>query len=192
MNKTTMNDTAMLTQSTLNGIDTKRQSQTMDTIRKNLAAGAVRLRAVNRWQGGTQTQSRISAFDAAGGHHQHVEEFAVDTDLPEAFLGTDQGAAPTEHALQALAACMTTTMVYNCAARGIEVRSVESEVQGDMNAAGFFQVDETIRRGFSGVRIKFNIDANAPDEELQQLLQASPIFDVFTNGVPVSVELGEV
>ncbi len=187
-----MNNTTMLNESTLNGIDIKRQSQTMDAIGKNLSVGEVRLRAVNRWQGGTHTQSRITAFDAAGGHHQHVEEFAVETDLPQAFLGTDLGPAPTEHALQALAACMTTTMIYNCAARGIEVRSVESEVQGDMNAAGFFQLDETVRKGFSGVRIKFDIDANATDEELQQLLQASPLFDVFTNGIPVSIELGEV
>ena len=44
-------------------------------------------------------------------------------------MGSDLGPAPTEHALQALAACMTTTMVYNCAARGIQVRSVESEVE---------------------------------------------------------------
>jgi hypothetical protein len=69
---------------------------------------------------------------------------------------------------------------------------VESEVVGEMNAAGFFLLDETVRRGFSRVRIKFNIDADAPAEELQQLLQASPLFDVFTNGVPVSIELGEV
>jgi uncharacterized OsmC-like protein len=164
----------------------------MDAIGNDLSAGEVRLRATNRWQGGTQTQSRITAFDAGGGHHQHVKEFAVKTDLPEAFLGSDLGPAPTEHALQALAACMTTTMVYNCAARGIQVRSVESEVQGEMNAAGFFQLDKTVRNGFSRVSIKFDIDANASDEELLQLLQASPLLDVFTNGIPVSIELGEV
>jgi uncharacterized OsmC-like protein len=187
-----MNKTTMPTQATLNGIDTQRQSQTMAAILQNPAAGEVRWRAVNRWQGGTRTQSRISSFDAGGGHHQHVDTHALNSDLPQAFLGTDQGATPTEHALQALAACMTTTMIYNCAARGIEVRSVESEVEGAMNAAGFCQLDGTVRRGFSQVRIKFNIDADAPDEELQELLQASPLFDVFTNGVPVSIQLGEV
>ena len=187
-----MKNTTTLTESSLNGIDIKRQSQTMNAIGKNISAGEVRLRATNRWQGGTQTQSRITAFDAAGGHHQHVNEFAVETDLPEAFLGSDLGPAPTEHALQALAACMTTTMVYNCAARGIQVRSVESEVQGEMNAAGFLQLDKTVRNGFSRVSIKFDIDANASDEELLQLLRASPLLDVYTNGIPVAIELGEV
>jgi uncharacterized OsmC-like protein len=84
---------------------------------------------------------------------------------------------------------MTTTMVYNCAARGIEVRSVKSEIEGEMNAAGFFQLDGSVRNGFSQIRLRFDIDADAPDEELQRLLEASPLFDVFTNGVPVTVEL---
>jgi uncharacterized OsmC-like protein len=173
----------------LNGIDTKRQHQTMGAIRSNLTMGDVRFFAVNRWEGGTHTRSQITAFDAAGGHHRHTEDFAVDTDLPEAFMGTGRAPAPTEHALQSLAACMTTTMVYNCAARGIEVRSVKSVVEGEMNAAGFFQLDGSVRKGFSQVRLRFDIDADAPDEELQQLLQSSPLFDVFTNAVPVTVEL---
>jgi uncharacterized OsmC-like protein len=187
-----MNNTATLAEPTLNGINIKRQAQTMDAIGKNLSAGTVRLRATNRWQGGTHTQSQITAFEAAGGRHRHVQNFAVENDLPEAFLGSDLGPAPTEHALQALAACMTTTMIYNCAARGIEVRSVKSEVQGDMNAAGFFQLNETVRKGFSQVSMKFDIDADASDEELKQLLNASPLLDVFTNGIPVSIVLGDV
>lgn len=185
-----MNNVTTQTPPSLNGIDTGRQNQTMGAIRNNLDLGDVRFSAVNRWEGGTHTRSRITAFDAAGGHHRHANDFAVDTDLPEAFLGTDRAPAPTEHALQALAACMTTTMVYNCAARGIKVRSIESEVEGEMNAAGFFQLDGSVRKGFSQVRLRFNIDADAPDEELQQLLQASPLYDVFTNGVPVTVALG--
>jgi uncharacterized OsmC-like protein len=186
-----MNHTTLLkeTTPTLNGINRERQSQTMNAIGKNLAAGEVRVRAVNRWQGGVRTQSKITAFEAGGGHHHHVNEFDVATDLPGAFLGEDQGPMPTEHALHALAACMTTTMVYNCAAKGIKVRSVISEVEGDMNAAGFFQLNESVRKGFSHVRIKFDIDADASNEELQQLLEASPLFDVFTNGVPVLIEL---
>jgi uncharacterized OsmC-like protein len=185
-----MNDTTTTqTPTRLNGFDTEHQQQMMGAIRNNLDMGAVRFQAVNRWEGGAHTRSRISAFDAAGSRHKHVEEFTVDTDLPEAFLGAGRAPAPTEHALQSLAACMTTTMVYNCAARGIEVRSVESEIQGEMNAAGFIQLDGSVRRGFSQVRLRFDIDADAPDEELQRLLEASPLFDVFTNGVPVTVEL---
>jgi uncharacterized OsmC-like protein len=146
-----MNNTTILPQSTHNGIDTKRQSQTIEAIGKNPAAGEVRLRATNRWQGGTRTQSRITAFAAAGGHHQHVKEFAVDT--------------PTEHALQALAACMTTTMIYNCAARGIEVRSVESEVQGEMNAAGFFKSTKPSAKDFQ---------KSPPSAPVQRRLQGPP------------------
>ena len=83
-------------------------------------------------------------------------------------------------------------MIYNRAARGIEVRSVESEVQGDMNAAGFFQLNGTVRKGFSQVSMKFDIDADATDEELKQLPNTSPLLDVFTNGIPVSIVLADV
>ena len=86
-----MNNTTIPTQSTLNGIDIEQQSRTMEGVRENPALGEVQFCAVNRWQGGTQTRSRITAFDTAGGHHTHVEDFAVDTDLPQAFLGTDLG-----------------------------------------------------------------------------------------------------
>ena len=173
----------------LNGIDTVSQEKTLKAVSDKNALGETRFCAINRWRGGTQTRSGISTFDAAGTSHSHMENFEVDTDLPQGFLGTDQAPAPTEYALQSLAACMTTTMVYNCAARGIEVRSVESKIEGEMNAAGFFQLNKKVRNGFSQVRVRFNIDADASDEELQQLLESSPLFDVFSNGVPVEVEL---
>ncbi|MFT6594349.1 MAG: hypothetical protein ACJAT3_000310 [Akkermansiaceae bacterium] len=72
---------------------------------------------------------------------------------------------PTEHALQALAACMTTTMIYNCAARGIEVRSVESEVQGEMNAAGFFKSTKPSAKDFQ---------KSPPSAPVQRRLQGPP------------------
>ncbi len=185
----TMHNTTIEVPATLNGIETEGQSQTMGAIRENPEMGEVRFRAVNRWRGGARTRSGIAAFDAAGARQAHLQAFTVDTDLPQGFQGADSAPAPTEHALQALAACMTTTMVYNCAARGIEVRSVESEVEGQMNASGFLQLGKPARKGFSQVRLGFKIDADASENELQSLLQSSPLFDVFTNGVPVSVNL---
>lgn len=187
-----MNHNTTREQPSLNGIDVEQQSQTIATIGGNPGFGEVRFQAENQWMGGTRTRSRITAFRTAGTRCPHSDSFAVETDLPVGFQGTDQAPAPTEHALQALAACMTTTLVYNCAARGIEVRSVEAEVQGEMNSGGFLQTDESVRRGFARVGLRFHIDADAPGKELRELLQASPLFDVFTNGVPVDVELGRM
>ena len=184
-----MKDITIQPPAILNGIDTLRQKHSMGALRSDLDRGAVRFQAVNCWEGGTKTRSRITAFEAADMRFSHSERFTVETDLPGAFLGDDRAPTPTEHALHSLAACMTTTMVYICTARGIEVRSAEAEVQGEMNAAGFTQVDDSVRRGFSCIRLRFNIDADAPDGEIQQMLEESPLFDVFTNGVPLTVEM---
>lgn len=170
---------------TRNGIDCTRQAQTLEAIAGNHALGDVRFRATNHWRGGTRTGSCIDGYASAGTDMKHQNSFTIDSDLPEGFLGTDRASTPTEQALQALAACMTTTMVYNCAARGIEVRSVEAEVEGNLNASGFLLLDDRVRKGFSQVRLRFTIDADATNDELRHLLQASPMLDVFTHGVPV-------
>jgi len=107
------------------------------------------------------------------------------------LVGTDAAANPVEHLLHALAACMTTSMVYHAAARGIHIDEVESSLDGDIDLLGFLDLDENVRNGFKSIRVNFKIKADLSDEQLQQIGQLapdrSPVFDTLTNGVPVSV-----
>ena len=84
---------------------------------------------------------------------------------------------------------MTTTMVYHAAARGIHIRSVESELEGDLDLHGFLRLDETVRNGYQNIRIKFKVDSDATSEQLADLARISPVFDIVSNPVNVNISL---
>jgi uncharacterized OsmC-like protein len=52
---------------------------------------------------------------------------------------------------------------------------------------------DDVRKGFQEIRIYFKIDADVPEEQLEELVKLgptySPVFDSVTKGVPVSVQL---
>ncbi len=50
---------------------------------------------------------------------------------------------------------------------------------------GFLQLDPTVRKGFEGVSVTLKVDADASAEDLQKLIEASPMRDIFINPVPV-------
>jgi hypothetical protein len=84
---------------------------------------------------------------------------------------------------------MTTTMVYDAAARGIRVESVESRLEGDLDLHGFLGLKDDVRKGYKDVRVSFKVKADATPEQLAELTKYSPVFDIFSNPVPVSVDV---
>jgi len=117
--------------------------------------------------------------------------FQMDADEPPLLLGQDKGANPVEHLLHALAACVTTSLVYHAAAKGIALEEVESLLEGDIDLQGFLGLDENVRPGYQEVRMRFKIKTAASDEVLQELVAfaptLSPVFDSLTKGVSVKV-----
>jgi uncharacterized OsmC-like protein len=117
--------------------------------------------------------------------------FVLEADEPPVLLGKDKAANPLEYLLHALASCLTTSMVYHAAVRGIHIDEVESSLEGDIDLHGFLELDKNVRNGYQGIRVNFNIKADVPDEKLQEVGQLgpghSPVFDSLTNGVPVTV-----
>ena len=107
------------------------------------------------------------------------------------FSGVTKAPNPAEYLLSALAACVTSALVYHAAARGIKIEEVESQVEGDVDVRGFLGLDENVRRGFQNIRMTLAIHADVTDEQLEELAGLgtgfSPVFDSVTNGVPVTV-----
>jgi len=70
---------------------------------------------------------------------------------------------------------------------------VESRLEGDIDLRGFLGLSKDVPRGYKEIRMYFKIDADVPDEKLQELVQLgptySPVFDTITRAVPVSVQL---
>ena len=115
------------------------------------------------------------------------------TSEPAILLGTDTGPNPAEYLLHALAACLTTSLVYVAAARGVHLTAVESTLEGDMDVQGALGLSDEYRNGFERIRVSFRVEGDAPEEKLREIVaraqQRSAVFDMVSNGVPVSVDV---
>src|SRR3954467_13280560 len=137
-----------------NGVDTQQMFGTLDAIAAQPELGAFTFRATNRWINGAHNRSRIQGFYGAGGEDaSRAEAFVVDAGEPGVLLGTDTGANPAEYLLHALAACLTTSIVYVAAARKVELTSVESSLTGDMDVRGALGVSGEPRNGFERIGV---------------------------------------
>src|SRR5215203_2696980 len=177
-----------------NGVDTEKMFATLDLIKAQPELARFQFRATNRWIDGAHNRSTIKGFYAAGGEDTtRSDEFHADAGEPAILLGTDTGPNPAEFLLHALAACLTTSIVYVAAARKVRLTSVESTLTGDMDVRGALGVDEEPRNGFEQIRIAFKVTGDAPAEKLREVVERakkrSAVYDMVTNGVPVSVEV---
>jgi uncharacterized OsmC-like protein len=175
-----------------NGVDTEQMYGTLDAIKAQPELGVFQFRATNRWIDGAHNRSTIQGFYGAGqedGSRQRA--FTVDAGEPAILLGHDTGPNPAEYLLHALAACLTTSLVYVAAARKVRLTEVSSTLEGDMDVRGALGLSGEVRNGFSKVRVSFKVRGDAPPEKLREIVERaqarSAVFDMVSNGVPVEV-----
>lgn len=89
----------------------------------------------------------------------------------------------------ALAGCLTTSLIYHAAARGIAIDSVESELEGDLDVRGFMGLSEQVRKGYRAIRVRMRVTTDAPVSTLKTLAQFSPVYDVISKSVPVELRI---
>ena len=179
---------------TLNGVDVDRLFATIDAIGADPNAAKFEFRASNKWIRGGHNRSTIQGFYGANQEDDtRSRPFVYDNDEPDVLLGTDQGANPVEYVLNALAACLTTSLVYHAAARGVRIDEVQSKLEGDIDLHGFLGLSDKIRNGYEQIRITFRVKGDATDQQLAELVELaqkrSPVFDTVTHPVPVKVSI---
>ena len=186
-----MSNLAQSLPATVNGVDVGKLMATVEHIRNDASLANFQFRLANRWLDGAQTRSTVRDFHGAGQDHAHTAAFTLTADEPPLLLGGDRSANPGELLLHALAACVTSAIAYHAAARGITIRRLESTVEGDVDLRGFLGLDPSVRNGFGNIRMRFGIQADVPDSELQALVALgptfSPVYDSVTRGLPVEV-----
>ncbi len=175
-----------------NGVDTTVLFATLDAIKQQPELARFQFRASNVWLGGAHNRSTIKSFYGAGQEDAtRTKEFTIDAGEPAVLLGTDTGPNPAETLLHALAACLTTSLVYVAAARGVRLTRVESKLEGDMDVRGALGISDDYRNGFERIRVSFHVEGDASPEKLQEVVQRaqqrSAVFDMVTHGIPVSV-----
>ena len=70
---------------------------------------------------------------------------------------------------------------------------MESTVEGGIDLRGILGLSEDVRNGYQKIKISFEIDGDANAAQLEQIVMQSKarsaVFDILSNGVPVSVSV---
>ena len=174
----------------MNGVDLEQLGASFSAIQGEPGLAKFQFRARNTWINGGHNRTTIKEFYGVGQEDTiRTEPFVMDADEPPVLLGEDHGANPVEYVLHALAACLTTSMVYHAAAQGIKIDAIESRLEGDLDLRGFLGLSKNVRPGYQNLRVHFTVKSDAPTETLQKLMKHSPVFDIVSNPVPVTISV---
>ncbi len=148
-------------------------------------------RATCTWLRGTHSHSTIEGFFGLGEEQSHKTKFTFDADHPAVFASEDNGATPVELVLVGLASCLTAGVAAVAQQREIQLRAVTATLEGGMDIQGILAIDKDVRNGFDGIKVHFDIDADASAEDLEALVarsqKLSAVYDVVTNPTNVTV-----
>ncbi|MEO8326379.1 MAG: OsmC family protein, partial [Nitrospirota bacterium] len=170
----------------LNGVNVAAVNELAKNVESDPKLGECRFHIKNTWSTCGQNQSKVSSFYAAKQEIPREDPFTLTADEPAILAGHDTGANPVEHLLHALAGCLTTTLIYHAALRGIKVEAIESELEGDLDIRGFLGISDTVRKGFQNIRVNFKVRTDAGNiEKLKALSTLSPVFDMTSHGTNV-------
>jgi len=186
----------MATVAMRNGVDVGRLVETIEAIKRNPQLAKFQFRAHSEWQGGGRSLTRIQGFYGAGQEDtSRAQPFEVGGDEPPVLLGKNTAPNAVETVLAALASCLAVGYAYNAAAQGIEIQSLDFDLEGDVDLHAFLGLSDKVRPGFSNIRLTYRVKADAPRQKLEELCEyvqrTSPVLDIIRNPVPVSVELAD-
>jgi uncharacterized OsmC-like protein len=174
-----------------NGVDTDALLGAREALSAAPAGAAFTWRTSCTWVHGTHSRSVVHSFAGLGQEMTHRTAYRFEADHPECFASQDVGATPVEYVLVGLASCLTAGVAAVAQNRQIQLRSVTATVEADMNVLGILGADPDVRNGFEAVRVRFDIDADAPRTDIEAIVaqsqKRSAVFDIVTNPTSVAV-----
>jgi uncharacterized OsmC-like protein len=95
--------------------------------------------------------------------------------------------------LEALVACAGVTLRAVATALSIPVRGGTVSAEGDLDFRGTLGVDKAAPVGFAQIRLRFDVESEAPQEKLDQLLKLTErycvVYQTLKSGPPIEVKL---
>jgi len=176
-----------------NGVNVQALLDAREVLKGAPEAAQFTWRASSKWQGGVHTTVTVKDFFGLGQEQGHKEESVFEADHPEVFAAEDNGITPIEYLLVGLASCLTGGIASVAENRGIQLRSVESVVEGGHDIRGILGADSDVRNGYNDIKVTFHIDADASREDIEALVaqsqKRSAVYDALTNPTNVTVEV---
>ena len=176
-----------------NGVNVQALLDAREALKGSPEAAQFTWRATTRWENGVHSTTTVKNFFGLGAEQTHKAESVFAADHPEVFAAEDNGITPIEYLLVGLASCLTGGIASVAQNRGIQLRSVEATVEGAHDIRGILGADSDVRNGYNGIKVTFNIDADASKDDIEALVaqsqKRSAVFDALTNPTDVTVEV---
>lgn len=174
-----------------NGVNVDALVAARDALTDAPEGAQFKWRAACEWKNGTHSHSIVEGFFGLGEEQKRKRTFTFDADHPEVFASDDLGATPVEYVLVGLASCLTAGVAAVAQYRNIQLNSVRATIEGDMDIQGILGIDSHVRNGFGGIRVTYDIDANASRDDIEALVaqsqKRSAVYDIVTNPTNVTV-----
>ena len=177
---------------TRNGVNVTKLAAAIEAMGKQPELAQFKFRAHNQWDTGSHNKATVDTFYGTCQEMEHKQPFVMHADEPAVLLGQDSGANPVEFVLAGLSSCMTTTLAYHCAKRGLNLESVKSEYEGDIDLQGLFDLDPNVRSGYREIRVKFKVKGDADEATIHELVRKSSVYDALANPVKIKIEVEKV
>jgi len=179
-----------------NGVNAEALLGAREALTEAPEAAAFKWRATSEWIRGTHSRATVNGFFGLGEDQQHRQTFQFDADHPEVFAAEDNGATPVEFILVGLAGCLSAGIASVAQNRNIQLRSVKATLEAGMDLQGILGIDDAVRNGFDGIKVHYEIDADATQDEIAALVaqsqKRSAVFDIVTNPTDVMVTASKV
>jgi uncharacterized OsmC-like protein len=174
-----------------NGVNVAALLGAREALTATPAAARFKWRATSEWQHGTHNRATVEGFYGLGGEQKHRQAYQFDSDHPEVFASADNGATPVEFVLVGLAGCLTAGVAAVAQNRNIQLRSVKATLEAGMDLQGILGIDANVRNGFDGIKVHYEIDADASAADIAAIVaqsqKRSAVFDIVTNPTDVTV-----
>ncbi|MFC4852041.1 OsmC family protein [Actinophytocola glycyrrhizae] len=176
-----------------NGVNVQALLDAREALKASPEAAQFTWRSTTKWENGVHTTSTVKDYFGLGAEHSHKAEASFTADHPEVFAAEDHGITPIEYLLVGLGSCLTAGIASVAQNRGIQLRSVEATLEGTHDIRGILGADSDVRNGYNGIKVTFNVDADASKEDIEALVaqsqKRSAVFDALTNPTDVTVEV---
>jgi uncharacterized OsmC-like protein len=118
----------------------------------------------------------------------------VEAGLHPATGGDGLAACSGDMLLEALVACAGVTLKAVATALGIELRRGQVSAEGDLDFRGTLGVDRAAPVGFQAIRLRFDLDTDAEEDQLASLLRLTErycvVYQSLRNPAPIEVSRG--
>jgi uncharacterized OsmC-like protein len=176
-----------------NGVNVEALLGAREALSQAPEAAKFQWRATCEWVNGTHSRSTVEGFFGLGEEQHHKKAFTFDADHPEIFASEDNGATPVEIVLAGLASCLTAGVASVAQMRNIQLRAVKATLEAGMDIQGILGIDSEVRNGFDGVKVTYDIDADASREDIAAIVaqsqKRSAVYDIITNPTNVTVKV---